>query len=66
MALIERAENAISRHLDAGRSPSLLRENLNSVNWDEVAGRFLACGNCTMTCPTCFCVTFEDSSEITG
>jgi Fe-S-cluster-containing hydrogenase component 2 len=35
-------------------------------HWDEVAAKCLACGNCTMVCPTCFCTTVEDVSSIDG
>ena len=34
--------------------------------WDNVAARCLTCANCTMVCPTCFCTTVEDSSDVTG
>jgi formate hydrogenlyase subunit 6/NADH:ubiquinone oxidoreductase subunit I len=34
--------------------------------WQQVATRCLACANCTMVCPTCFCSTVEDSSDLTG
>ncbi len=65
-ALTQRAAQTMTRHLDKDRAPDLLRENFDSPHWDRVAERCLACGNCTMVCPTCFCVTFEDSSDITG
>ncbi|TCS40122.1 4Fe-4S dicluster domain-containing protein [Reinekea marinisedimentorum] len=29
--------------------------NLDDREWDSVAEKCLACGNCTMVCPTCFC-----------
>jgi ferredoxin len=35
-------------------------------HWDEVAAQCLACGNCTMVCPTCFCTTVEDVSSVDG
>src|SRR6266545_3796354 len=31
-----------------------------------VADRCLACGNCTMVCPTCFCWTVEDTTDLDG
>jgi ferredoxin len=34
--------------------------------WDQVAARCLTCGNCTMVCPTCFCTTVEDVTDLTG
>ncbi|MFF5213086.1 4Fe-4S dicluster domain-containing protein [Streptosporangium sp. NPDC000396] len=33
--------------------------------WAEVASRCLACANCTMVCPTCFCTTVEDATDLT-
>jgi Fe-S-cluster-containing hydrogenase component 2 len=44
----------------------LLLRNLDHPRWDEVATRCLTCTNCTMVCPTCFCTTVEDSSDLTG
>ena len=32
--------------------------------WSEIAGRCLACGNCTLVCPTCFCTTIEDTNSL--
>jgi ferredoxin len=46
--------------------PELLRRNLDHPRWDEVAGRCLTCGNCTMVCPTCFCTTVEDVTSLDG
>ncbi|MGI5489698.1 4Fe-4S dicluster domain-containing protein [Microtetraspora malaysiensis] len=34
--------------------------------WDDVASRCLACTNCTMACPTCFCSTVEDMTDLSG
>jgi ferredoxin len=31
-----------------------------------VAERCLSCANCTMVCPTCFCSTVEEVSDLTG
>jgi len=35
-------------------------------SWDDVAKRCLACANCTMVCPTCFCSTVEDITDLSG
>ncbi len=45
---------------------TLLIESRDSPHWDDVASRCLACGNCTMVCPTCFCTSTEDVSDLTG
>jgi sulfhydrogenase subunit beta (sulfur reductase) len=44
----------------------LLTASRESPHWDDVASRCLTCGNCTMVCPTCFCTTTEDVSDLTG
>jgi sulfhydrogenase subunit beta (sulfur reductase) len=44
----------------------VLLANRESPHWDEVAKRCLTCGNCTMVCPTCFCTTVEDTTDLTG
>jgi len=44
----------------------LLLRNLESPVWDDVAGRCLTCGNCTLVCPTCFCTHVEDASSLDG
>jgi ferredoxin len=51
---------------DAGDVPVLLRRNLEHPRWDDVAERCLSCGNCTMVCPTCFCTTPEDVTDLTA
>jgi len=44
----------------------LLYRSYESPHWDEVAKLCLTCGNCTMVCPTCFCTTVEDLTDLTG
>ena len=44
----------------------LLARNLEHPRWDEVAERCLTCGNCTLVCPTCFCTSVEDVTDLTG
>lgn len=41
-------------------------QSLTSSHWEEVGARCLACANCTMVCPTCFCSTVIDTLEVTG
>ena len=54
----------MGRALDTSDLKPLLDENLEHPRWDEVANRCLACGNCTMVCPTCFCTTVEDHTDL--
>lgn len=44
----------------------LLMDSRESGHWAEVAQRCLTCGNCTMVCPTCFCSSTEDVTDLTG
>ena len=46
--------------------PKLLAENLTHPHWQAVAARCLSCANCTMVCPTCFCTTVDDVSDLAG
>jgi len=34
---------------------NILQANHDHPQWDDIAERCLACGNCTQVCPTCFC-----------
>jgi len=54
------------RSIDTNGIKELLYQNFEHPRWDNVAARCLTCANCTMVCPTCFCVTVEDVSDVTG
>ena len=63
----EIASNASQpRHLDTHDIHDLLLDNLDHPRWDEVAERCLSCANCTMICPTCFCSSVAEVSDLTG
>jgi sulfhydrogenase subunit beta (sulfur reductase) len=64
--LLDEARTKMGRRLDTADLPQLLFNNLDHPRWDEVAERCLACGNCTMVCPTCFCSDVEDVSDLAG
>jgi ferredoxin len=66
VAATERAAASMGRTLDTSDMPNLLYRNREHPRWDEVATRCLACTNCTMVCPTCFCHDVLDSVSITG
>ena len=65
-AAVEGAAAQIRRRMDTAGIRELLYGSFDHPRWDEVAGRCLTCGNCTMVCPTCFCTTVEDVSDLTG
>jgi len=54
------------RQIDTEGLKEFLYENFENPQWDKLAGRCLSCANCTMACPTCFCTTVEDATDITG
>ncbi|HLG22984.1 MAG TPA: 4Fe-4S dicluster domain-containing protein [Candidatus Manganitrophaceae bacterium] len=56
----------MGRTMDTAAIKELLYNNLEHPRWDNVAERCLACGNCTIVCPTCFCTTVEDATDLTG
>jgi ferredoxin len=62
----ERAAAQMGRAMDVTDLRGLLYRNLEHARWDEVADRCLTCGNCTMVCPTCFCTTVEETTDLTG
>jgi ferredoxin len=60
------AASQMGRNMDTTGIKELLYANLEHPRWDEVATRCLTCANCTMVCPTCFCSTVEDVTDLTG
>ncbi len=65
-AATRHAEAGMGRKLDLAGLKDLLGAEAESPRWEEIAARCLSCANCTMVCPTCFCTTVEDSSDLTG
>jgi ferredoxin len=61
-----RAEKQQPRHLDPTAAREVLLDSLEHPRWDQVAQRCLSCANCTMVCPTCFCSTVQEVTDLTG
>ena len=53
------AARGMSNGIDPDAAAAALRLP-SPQGWEDVAARCLACGNCTMVCPTCFCTTTVD------
>ncbi|HMS83877.1 MAG TPA: 4Fe-4S dicluster domain-containing protein [Nitrospira sp.] len=53
------------RRLDRTRLPQALYDAHEHPRWDDVSARCLACANCTMVCPTCFCHKVEEAPDLT-
>jgi sulfhydrogenase subunit beta (sulfur reductase) len=63
---VARAAATMGREMETEGIKELLYRNYEHPRWDEVSERCLTCGNCTMACPTCFCTTVEDVTDLTG
>jgi len=64
-AIVADAATRMGRHLDHAHA-LLAGQRPEHERWDDIAERCLACGNCTMVCPTCFCSTTEDTTDLSG
>jgi ferredoxin len=64
--IVERAAGQMGRTMDTAGIKELLYRNQEHSRWDNVASRCLTCANCTMVCPTCFCSTVEDMTDLAG
>ena len=65
-AIVAETAQHMGRHLETEGLREIFYRNLEHPYWNEVAKRCLTCGNCTLVCPTCFCVTIEDVTDPTG
>ncbi|HEY8439114.1 MAG TPA: 4Fe-4S dicluster domain-containing protein [Candidatus Limnocylindrales bacterium] len=72
-AEVERASSQVAAVRDAIGDPvateglpDRLRAALDHPRWAEVADRCLACANCTLVCPTCFCTSVGVASDLDG
>lgn len=64
--IIAQTAAQMGRTMDTAGIRELLYANPEHPRWDDVASRCLSCANCTMACPTCFCTTVEDTTDLTG
>lgn len=65
-ALLHQAATSMTKSVDTIDLVRMLNNRFEDARWDEVAQRCLACANCTMVCPTCFCTTVEDTTDLAG
>jgi sulfhydrogenase subunit beta (sulfur reductase) len=63
---LAKAAGEMGHNLDTNGLKDTLYRSYDNPRWAEVAKRCLACSNCTMVCPTCFCTTIEDTTDLTG
>lgn len=62
---IAKAATMINRRMEPAAA-DILRRNQEHREWSRVAERCLGCANCTLVCPTCFCGTVEDRTDLGG
>ncbi len=62
----QRVREGIHRGLPVEEARGVILANLEHPRWEEVGRRCLACANCTMVCPTCFCSTTEEVPSLSG
>ncbi len=65
-AVVSAATERMGREMRTDDLSDLLLASAESPRWVDVAERCLACTNCTMVCPTCFCTSVEDVSDLSG
>jgi len=63
---IAAAAASMGRTLDTDHLKETLYRSVEHPRWAEIARRCLSCCNCTMVCPTCFCTTIEDRTDLSG
>jgi len=63
-ATVERTARSMGRTLDTDGIHDLLLGRLEDPEWEKVGERCLACTNCTMACPTCFCHSTEEVPDL--
>ena len=63
---IGKAASQMGRRLNMATIKESLERNFEHPHWQEIAMRCLACGNCTMVCPTCFCFNVSDVTDFSG
>jgi len=64
--VVDSAAARMGRTLEHPDIRDLLAGGLEHARWDDVAERCLTCGNCTLVCPTCFCSSVEDTTDLAG
>ncbi len=51
---------------DTGELPSLMAVSYRNPLWEELGAKCLACGQCTLVCPTCYCFNVLDVVGLDG
>lgn len=63
---LEQSVRQMGKSVDTNGLKEILYQNAEHPRWERTAARCLSCANCTMVCPTCFCTTVEDVTDLSG
>jgi len=64
--ITEQTKAQIHRSIDTTDLKNILYQSPEHPRWERTAAICLTCANCTMVCPTCFCATVEDVTDLAG
>lgn len=63
---VEAVRTQLGKPLPMAGIDERLKHQLDNPRWGVVAERCVECGNCTMSCPTCFCTSVTERSDMEG
>lgn len=64
--MVAGARQRIGEAVETQGLPERLMAAADDPHWAAIAERCLACTNCTLVCPTCFCTSVIQASDLTG
>jgi sulfhydrogenase subunit beta (sulfur reductase) len=59
-----RKRQAFRLHVEIRDLPEIFEMEYGSEMWEELGGRCLSCGSCSLVCPTCYCYDVADQAEL--
>ncbi len=62
--VVAKTAASITRSVNNDGIRDVLYAAREDARWDDVASRCLSCTNCTMVCPTCFCHSVTETSDL--
>jgi ferredoxin len=66
LELLDKAASEMTGKPEVAELGAVIYKRLDHPLWRDTAERCLACGSCTMVCPTCFCTTVRDKTDLSG
>lgn len=65
-AVAAEAVAAMDKTLNMIGLKETLAASYDNPRWAKTGARCLSCGSCAAVCPTCFCLKFEESTDLAG